>query len=83
MSTDNGTPIPPPSLTVEQATELIERLDAARSAVFVCAAALDTGDDHSDLELQAATMLKRAFSEMDFVYDELVMVRTDMRSAAP
>lgn len=44
MSTDNG-------ITEEKLGELEDELDAARAAVFVCATALDEGDDHSDLEL--------------------------------
>jgi hypothetical protein len=71
------------SLTEKQVKELIERLDTARSAVLVCATALDTGDDRSDLELHSATLLKRAFDEMDFVYTDLIMVRGNMRSVEP
>jgi hypothetical protein len=73
MSTDNG-------ITEEKLGELEDELDAARAAVFVCATALDEGDDHSDLELQSATMLKQAYKLMDGVYDELVALRIAMVS---
>jgi hypothetical protein len=74
-------------ITREKLTELVNELDAARSAVFVCARALDEGIDHSDLELHCATTLKKASDTMDGVYDELVALRVGMaaqrRSAEP
>jgi hypothetical protein len=51
-------------ITRETIGELISQLDAARSAVFVCTVALDTGDDHTDLECQCGTTLRRASKEL-------------------
>lgn len=59
-------------ITTEKLSELVDELDIARSTVFVSAAALDHGE--SDLELQSATALKKAFEMMDEVYNELVAI---------
>lgn len=56
-------------LTREDLEELIEKLEAARSAVFVAASALDGGD--SDLELRSGTALKHASGMLDEVFDDL------------
>jgi hypothetical protein len=69
------------NVTEKQLKKLIRKLDLARSAVFVSAQALDAGD--TDLELQSATVLKKAFQTMDRVYDALLSVRLDAESDDP
>jgi len=58
-------------------TDLVRRLDIARSTVFVSAIALDHGD--TDLELLTATALKRAFEMMSEIYDELAAMSNRTR----
>jgi hypothetical protein len=60
-------------VTIEKLTELVDALNIARSTVYVSATALDHGE--TDLELQSATVLKRAFETMNEVYDQLVSMR--------
>jgi hypothetical protein len=62
-------------ITEEVIAELLNDLDNARSVVFISAQALDAGD--TDLELQSATALKRAFETIDTVYDRLLALRVD------
>ena len=61
-------------VTNEKLTELVRKLDVARSTVYVSATALDHGE--TDLELQSATALKRAYEMMDEVYDDLGGMRS-------
>lgn len=68
-------------VTIEKLDELIDGLDVARSTVYVSATALDHGE--TDLELQSATALKKAYEAMDAVYDELVAMRNHMQSDRP
>ena len=63
------------SITEKRQAELVNELDAARAAVFVCAKALNEGE--SDLEIHSAKMLKTAFEAMNDVYDALLMLRID------
>ena len=63
------------SITETKLTELVNELDAARSAIFVCARALNEGASHSDLELHCAITLKKASETMDAVHDELAALR--------
>jgi hypothetical protein len=67
-------------ITREKIEELMGELNLARSAVFVCTTALDTGDDHTDLEYQCGTTLRRASQELEGVYDKLLMLRLDAPS---
>jgi hypothetical protein len=64
-------------ITREKIEELMGELNLARSAVFVCTTALDTGDEHTDLELLSSNLLKRAYGEMERVYDQLTVMRLD------
>lgn len=56
-------------ITIEKLRDLIDRLDLARSMVYVSSIALDHGE--TNLELQSATALKKAFELMNEVYDDL------------
>ncbi len=53
------------SVTEENLAEFINELDSSRAAVLVCAQALDEADARTDLELQSAAMLNKAFETMD------------------
>src|SRR5579859_2124325 len=66
--------------TREKIVKLLQELDAARSAVFVCATALNTGDDHTDLETQIGKTLQRAYKEIEGVYDGLLFMQHDVPS---
>jgi hypothetical protein len=77
------TPIKPkrpagPRFTREKLTELLAELDHARSAVFVVAQALDTGDERTDLEIHSARTLTPAFKAIEHVWDELVSLRGEL-----
>jgi hypothetical protein len=62
-------------VTQEKLLEIIAALNTSRSVVHVCATALWTGDDHSDLELHCATMLSGVSEALDEAYDELSSMR--------
>jgi hypothetical protein len=65
------------NVTVEKLRELYNKLDTARSAVYVSATALDHGE--TDLELHSAATLKEAFGAINEVYDQLVALKLDLR----
>ena len=69
--------------TREKIVKLLQELDAARSTVFVCATALNTGDDHSDLETQVGKTLQRASREIESVYDELLFMQSEVDEVRP
>jgi hypothetical protein len=82
---NNVTPIrsdEPPSIPVTKLIELVTELQKARAAVFVCAQALDTGDDRTDLEQHSARLLKRVFDELNMVEDELSDLRPGLLADA-
>jgi hypothetical protein len=62
------------NVTEEKLGELSNALNTARATVFVTAEALDSGE--SDLELQSAIALKKAFELVNEVYDTVVAMRT-------
>jgi hypothetical protein len=68
------------TIPAERFEEITSSLDAARSAIFVCAQALDHGE--TDLELLSSKTLTEAFERLDTIYSEFLSVGVAHRNQA-